>query len=299
MTERTPERCGGTQEFKQPSLGSLPTSLSGVRGDGCLAAAACVLGCHPKSVPILETEPMCSRNPWRTVRRDGKTLTFQPDCGCWGCGECRPKLKEKWVRHAQKCFRECGRTLAYLFCGAEDVESISRWLRRHGCDYFRIRRQKDRYLFIFSCDETPSMSARCSVSEACEAFTEKVNEIHGPSGGNPVSSSRSWALPQRNHSGWDTVAIGPTPAQVKAMAEETAVQCREKFGMTICSGEMQVIDRLCAMIASSVPKYPTRPVKMYGNTDILPEDSMNDYHGMWGSQDEELESWRMTNAVEN
>jgi len=55
MTERTPQRCDGDREFKQPSSGSLPISLCGVRGDGCLTAAACVLGRCPESVPTMET----------------------------------------------------------------------------------------------------------------------------------------------------------------------------------------------------------------------------------------------------
>lgn len=205
MTERTRATCDGTQESKQPSLGSIPISPALVRGDGCLAAAACVLGCAPESVPTTETEPMCARNPWRTVRRDGKTLTFQPDCGCWGCDECREKLKQKWIQHAHECFWACKRRLAYLFCGADEVESMARYLRRHGCDYFRIRRRNDRYLFLFSFssfDTAPTMSSNCSAREAWNAFTDKVGEIQDSAGGNPISSSRSWALPKRSHSGW-------------------------------------------------------------------------------------------------
>lgn len=58
MTERTPDRRDGLQEFKQPSLSSVSTSLSGVRGDGCLAAAACILGCDPESVPTSLLQPL-------------------------------------------------------------------------------------------------------------------------------------------------------------------------------------------------------------------------------------------------
>lgn len=60
MTERTPDRRDGLQEFKQPSLSSVSTSLSGVRGDGCLAAAACILGCDPESVPRTDVKSIAS-----------------------------------------------------------------------------------------------------------------------------------------------------------------------------------------------------------------------------------------------
>jgi hypothetical protein len=257
-------------------------------------------GSHPGPSDTKDSA-MCSRNPWRTVRKDNKTLTYKPDCMCWGCDECRSKLKDKWIHHAQKCFASCRNPLAYLFCHSDEVEKFARWLRRHNCDYFRIRRNPDRYLFIFSCNEVPSMAARCSVRDACDAFGEKVNEIHDSAGGNPVSSSRSWSLPQRNHSGWDVIAIGPAPAQIRTAAFVTTAKCQSLFGITVCSGDSSVIDHLCEMIASLAAHYPTRPINRFDNVnaDTLFEDSANDYHRPWGSQDEEQEYWRTKDAVED
>jgi len=60
MTERTLLSCDGTQEGKQPSLGSVPISLVGVRGDGCLAAALRRSCSEPDSVPDTEAESMAA-----------------------------------------------------------------------------------------------------------------------------------------------------------------------------------------------------------------------------------------------
>lgn len=204
---------------------------------------------------------MCSRNPWRTVRKGNKLITHQPDCMCWGCDECRPKLKKKWIWHATKVLQAEEKTLAYLFCSVDEVESVARSLRRRKCNYFRIRRKETRFLFIFSCDQVPEMAARCSVRDACDAFAEKVNEIKDSSGGNPISSSRSWSLPSRDHSDWDLIAIGPAPSAVRSAAFLALADFVERnIGGTtvaICSGETDKIDRLCDLIGS-LANYPTK-----------------------------------------
>lgn len=279
MTERTLRSCDGTHERKQPSLGSIPISLRRVRGDGCLAAAACVLGCNPESVPTTEAETMCKRNrKARTERRNAITRTYYPDCMCWKCGACRPKLQSKWISHVLGCFKECGTRLVVVAIPVDDFARFSRRLSRNGANYARVRRELEYVLFVSTNNEAIlACGVEVSLQRASELFTEMVMQIQDSSSGNPVSTSRKWSLPSKEHSGWDLVAVGPTPEQVRHAAKVAecaeAIKCLDRtingLTVTICSGPTLAVDRLCEMVAAMATNHPKECSRQrYKNSDM-------------------------------
>jgi hypothetical protein len=122
-------------------------------------------------------------------------------------------------------------------------------------DYFRVRTSASRCIIIFGCqaDSDPGLLFDyLSTDMACRLFERHVNDIQDSRGGNPISSSRSWALPSRENTGWDLVAVGPTPEQVKRTAELFKVACRTLTvagePMMVCHGDTLAVDGLCAAI---------------------------------------------------
>ena len=275
MTERTPQRCDGDQEFKQPSLGSVPNSLCGVRGNGCLAAAACILGCHPDSVLTnQETDPMCHRNPWRTSRKNNKLLTHKPDCLCWKCSECRPKKKDKWIQHVTKCLQECGTAIAAITVPADRFAKFTRQLNRKDANYARVRRELD-IVALVSTDNLDilNMGVQVSLFRAVELFTEMVNEIENSNGGNPISTCRAWSQTPRDHSDWELVAIGPAPAAIRSAAFLVLADFVERSingtQVAICRGDTLQIDKLCELIGSLASGNPIAKEGYHANSDII------------------------------
>jgi hypothetical protein len=260
MTERTPQRCDGIQEPKQPSLGSVPNSLCGVRGDGCLAAAACILGCDPESVPATEDRPMCYRNRCHTYRKDDRSASFAPDCMCWHCRECRPRLRRKWINHATHVLGTCGLHLGIVFVPLEKWASFSRRTRKYGLKHMKARLLARGYGVVLGSpvpfDEIPFEVEVVTVDKAVKRFTGWVNSIHDGRGGNPVSSSHAWSLPQHHPTGWTKIAVGPTPAQVQELATAMGVHFANRvingIDMTICHGETTAMDALCDKLANSI-----------------------------------------------
>ena len=266
MTENTARNSDGIirENSKEPSLGRTSALLRAVCGGDCSAAALCrSCGCSV-SVPTQETDPMCHRNRWRTVRKNNVVLNFKPDCLCWACDECRPKMRERWIQHGTRLLRECGKRIAVVTIGIESFDRFSRRLRRHNARYLRVRPDDQRYTLFVSTNDTDILNSGCEVRllRAVELFTEMVNKITDSKGGNPISTSRAWALPSREHSDWDLIAVGPSPKAVRSAAFLVVMDCAERsiggMQVTVCRGDTLQVDRLCELIGSLASGNPIK-----------------------------------------
>jgi hypothetical protein len=162
--------------------------------------------------------------------------------------------------------------------------------------YFRIRTSYEEHCTIlfgyrseddlsFLCDD-PCLTAEV----AGDVFARYVNKIIGSRGGNPVSSSRSWALPSREHTGWDVVAVGPTQEEVRRTAELLGIATRVlSIGgepMMVCHGETLSMDALCEALSN------LSETKNKTDTDM--RDSCEPEGWSWrGQPDEEPDPYRV------
>jgi len=181
---------------------------------------------------------------------------------CWGCDECRPKLKKKWIWHATKVLGQGG-YLGALTVDPDEFASFARKLRCKGGKYLRVRISERGYAVIVGMPTNPVWwtfrATPLKSHQAVELFTKWVNEIQDSNDGNPISTSRAWSLPSRDHSDWDLIAIGPAPSAVRSAAFLALADFVERnIGGTtvaICSGETAKIDWLCDLIGS-LSHYP-------------------------------------------
>lgn len=266
MTEATLCHGDGSirENSKEPSLDSASASWQRV-GGGCCTAAALCRSCDGgfRSVLTTKAEPMCSRTYWRTVRKNNRLVTHKPDCMCWACSECLPKMRFKWIHHGSKCLRECGTKIVILTISTDSFDSYARKLRRLGAKYLRVRVDPDTYAVFIATnvDEILRCGVEVSSFRAAERFTDLVNKINDSSGGNPISTSRAWSLPSREHSDWDLIAIGPAPSAIRSAAFLVLADFVERtIGGTpavICRGDTIQVDRLCELIRS-LANYPVK-----------------------------------------
>jgi hypothetical protein len=165
--------------------------------------------------------------------------------------------------------------------------------------YFRIRSGYEEHCAIlfgyrseddlsFLCDDP------CLTAEAAgDVFARYVNKINSSRGGNPISSSRSWALPSREHTGWDVVAVGPTQEEVRRTAELLGIATRVlSIGgepMMVCHGETLSMDALCEALSNLST---TEVCSFNTDTDMR---AMDDGHtSSWrGYPDEEPDPYRV------
>jgi len=202
---------------------------------------------------------MCKRNRKnRTERRDGQVRTYRPDCMCWVCDTCRPKLQAKWICHGSACLRECGKPIVLVQVALDDFVRFARKLNRMGAKYIRVRANGRYEVFVATNKPERLCGMRVDVSVAVEFYSKLVKKIVSSKLGNPISTCRKWALPSRERSTWELIAEGPTPAQIRKAVEVAecgaAIKCLDRtingLTVTICSGPILAIDGLCELIAS-------------------------------------------------
>lgn len=216
---------------------------------------------------------MCSRNPWRTVRKGNKLITHKPDCMCWGCHECLPKMRFKWIHHGSKCLRECGTKIVILTISTDSFDLYARKLRRLGAKYLRVRVDPDTYAVFIATnvDEILRCGVEVSSFRAAERFTDMVNKINDSNGGNPISTSRAWSLPSREHSDWNLIAIGPAPSAVRSAAFLVLADFVERTihgtPVAICRGDTIQVDRLCELIESLANYHTTNQCRRQEEAD--------------------------------
>ena len=109
---------------------------------------------------------MCKRNRDHTFRRGNNSSTYKPDCRCWKCRECRPRLKRRWIEHARRKFlkwEEDGGYLGYAtVAGDETFQAMVRRFRRRKMPYFRIRTGNDgQYAVLFGYRSEDDLSFSC------------------------------------------------------------------------------------------------------------------------------------------
>jgi len=247
---------------------------------------------------------MCYRNAHFTWRRDIRLINRRPDCGSWECDECRPKLRAKWIKHAKKCFDAADVDQCRIVTVSLDsYPSFMKRVRRRRGLYFRVLQYDIQTvtIFLFTKDARLSLlGVGVTIPRACSLFAAMVEKIQDSRGGNPISSSRCWALPPRDPpSGWDVVAIGPTPAQIKAAVAvvktrgDSLLKCADRvisgLKVTVCSGSMTEIDAVCGLLLC--PKYPTESV-LVGSREITDTDE-DCLHSWRGYPDEEPDPYRV------
>lgn len=186
---------------------------------------------------------------------------------CWHCWECRPRLRRKWIGHATRVWQSCNLHLGAVIVNMEAWPSFSRKLRKYGLNHFKVRLGTAQYGVIVGAranlDDLPFAINPITLKDAIKRFAGWVNSVQDGRGGNPVSSSRSWALPAQMPSGWQKIAVGPTTAQVRELAAATGVHFAERFiagvEMTVCSGDTDSMDALCTALAELSPNF--HPIK--------------------------------------
>jgi hypothetical protein len=234
----------------------------------------------PESVPTTKAESMCKRNPYSNLRKRNRFVNLRMDCRCWGCDECRPKQRRKWIANATRRIENCTTYLAWTECDPDHWDAFRRQLRRYGCDDFRVRFESGRFGVLFSTPVPPVMlpftSRHLTKRDAIQKVTGWITSINSARGGNPVSSSRAWSLPARDLSDWDVVAIGPSPACVKALAAKLNLLCSERTihgaEMVTCYGDTAAIDALCE--------------------GLMTKNSASEEYTDWDTAPYELASWR-------
>jgi len=205
---------------------------------------------------------MCHRNRTHTYRKDNRSASFIPDCMCWHCWECRPRLRRKWIGHATRVLETCGRYTGVVVVPVEYWDTFSRRLRNHGILHFKVRLGTPQYGIVIGSpvpiEDLPFSAEAMTADKAIKRFTGWVNSVQDGRGGNPVSSSRAWSLPEHKPGGWQKIAVGPTAAQVRELAAAVDVHFSERFlagtDMIVCRGETAAMDALCTALAELNPK---------------------------------------------
>lgn len=204
---------------------------------------------------------MCHRNRTHTYRKENRSASFVPDCMCWHCWECRPKLRRKWIGHATRILESCGRYTAAVIVNEDCWASFSRLLRSHDVRHFKVRLGTPQYGVIIASTvpvrELPFGSEPMHSDKAIKRFTGWVNSVQDGRGGNPVSSSRAWSLPADKPTGWTKIAVGPTAAQVRELAAAVDVHFSDRVlagtDVVVCRGETAAMDALCTALAELAP----------------------------------------------
>lgn len=241
---------------------------------------------------------MCHRNGINHFRKDNRMVSYSPNCMCWHCWECRKLLRRKWITHFTKVLEFCGLAIGVLTCPVDSWDSFSRNLRRLGIKHFKVKLRTAQYgVVIGSTVPIESLSLYAvtpmTAAAAIKRFTGWVNSIEDGRGGNPVSSSRSWCLPSDKPSGWQKIAVGPTVAELKAIAERTNVIFSERTingtDMAVCRGETAAMDELCASLAELCPRIHSSPrkIEFEFNNDSDDADQEDDGWCTWKGQPDE------------
>jgi len=138
-------------------------------------------------------------------------------------------------------------------------------LRRHDTKYARVRRG-NRFMVIVGSSKPichlPFFVEQISVEYAAGKFATWVDAIKDSKGGNPISTCRAWAMPAREHSDWDLIAVGPAPKAVRSAAFLVVMDCAERsiggMQVTVCRGDTLQVDRLCELIGSLASGNPIK-----------------------------------------
>ena len=281
MTEIQNHTDGGLSRIHEPDYPAVSRKGFALGGSGArsrLGSRACSFpaAASDSVEPTQEAESMCKRNPFVNLRKRNRFVNLRPDCRCWGCDECRPKQRKKWIANATHRIENCTKYLAWTECDPGHWDAFRRQLRRYGCDDFRVRFESGRFGVLFSTPVPPVMlpftSRHLTKRDAIQKITGWITSINSARGGNPVSSSRAWSLPARDLSDWDVVAIGPSPACVKALAAKLNLLCSERTihgaEMITCYGDTAAIDALCEGLMTK--KSTSQESEEYTNWDTAP-----------------------------
>jgi hypothetical protein len=131
----------------------------------------------------------------------------------------------------------------------DDFARFARKLSRMKADYIRVRANGRYEVFVATNKPEQLCGMRVEVSVAVEFYTKLVKKIVSSAGGNPISTSRKWALPARERSTWELIAEGPTPEQIRYAVEVAdcgkTIKCLDRtingLTVTICSGPILAI----------------------------------------------------------
>ena len=306
MTEIQHHKDSGLSRTKEPGYPAVPCNGVALGGAGARSRldsrAFSFSAVASDSVPTnQETGPMCANSPYITVHHNNRTITIQPDCETWGCDYCRQLLKDKWLNHIAETVEQDGRKQrGVMYCDVFSFPAVSRRIRRHDQDYFRVRYAWGEYFLLVVGDELPPGATDCTSEEAIGRFAELVEQVKDSKDGNPLSSSRKFARPRKETSVYELVAIGPTPAQVRLVAALAAAKCVERtintLTATVCTGSESVIMQLCGMIAALCPNSSKAQTVSRGEIlDMVDGDT--DKWGCWRGQPDEEMSPYLVGAV--
>ena len=150
---------------------------------------------------------MCHRNPPRTTLHEssGHLHNFRPDCRCWHCSECRPKLIAEYLGKLQSFIDTSGGAWVVRGSAADWRRFRKRAWRQ--VNWFRVQRP-DGGLTCY-CDGPMGEGCRLS-TERCVADASRILEEETPLQGGKrflrVSVSKAWRSP-RKISEWTDLGI--------------------------------------------------------------------------------------------
>lgn len=216
------------------------------------------------------------KSPFSIIAHNVKGLFahFTPDCRCWACDHCRPKLIEKHTKRANSLFLD---TIWHASVPTEQWDSFYMRAKRFSpaVSYMRITLGKTCH--IFADREVPG-SNNHKPQEALNLAKSILCQI--ASGGTHVSYSVNWQpLPhEKPLHRWVRVALGVPRQVLESIAKVAGATIHESISATLMGGYSIPLAEVTAMIQPFDRKRPSIPKPNAADRPTPTADAANTAH---------------------